>query len=184
MSTPVKVRFALDRDRDGWPPAESEALWALPVEGDLYRLDNTPWFKKGIAPDDVVKAHPDSDGVLWFAHVREHGGRVVVPVIPRADGPLGGDRQAVLDAFEPFGVGDKGMASPVNEVALDIGPDAPLSSRKPLLVAQSDQPIASHQNRARNAPGCSPQAVQARLISSSSSTVAQPSATARLTAAG
>jgi hypothetical protein len=115
--------------------AESEGLWALPVEGDLYRLDNTPWFTRGVAPDDVVEAQPDSDGVLWFVHVQEHGGRVVIRVIPRADGPLGGDRQAVLDAFETLGVGGEGMASPVNMVALDIGPDAPLSTVKSLLVA-------------------------------------------------
>ena len=107
----------------------------MPVEGDLYRLDNTPWITRGVAPDDGIEAHPDSDGVLWFAHVREPGGRVVVRVVPRADGPLGGDRQAVLDAFEPFGVGGEGMSSPVNMVALDIGPDTLLSSVKSLLVA-------------------------------------------------
>jgi hypothetical protein len=36
--------------------------------------------------------------------------------------------------FEPLGVGAEGMSSPVNMVALDIGPDAPLLSVKSLLV--------------------------------------------------
>lgn len=57
VSTPVKVRFALERDEDGWPPAESEGLWAELVESDLYRLDNTPWFVRGVAAGDVVQAH-------------------------------------------------------------------------------------------------------------------------------
>jgi hypothetical protein len=36
--------------------------------------------------------------------------------------------------FEPLGVGAEGMTSPVNIVALDIGPDAPLSAVKSLLA--------------------------------------------------
>jgi hypothetical protein len=66
VSTPVKVRFALERDQYGWPPAESEGLCAEPVEGDLYRLDNTPWFARGVAADDVIQVEPDANGVLWF----------------------------------------------------------------------------------------------------------------------
>jgi hypothetical protein len=135
VSTPAKVRFALERDQDGWPPAESEGLWAEPVGGHLYRVDNTPWFAFGVAADDVIEARQDADGVLWFVQVRERGGHTVVRVIPREDGPLGGDRQSVLDVFEPLGVGAEGMSSPINMVALDIGPDASLSSVKSLLAS-------------------------------------------------
>lgn len=134
VSDNEKVRFTLDRDEEGWPPAESEGLWAVPLEGQLYRVDNTPWFVRGVAADDVIEAHRDADGVLWFRGVRERGGRMVVRIIPRADGPLGGDRQAALDRFGPLGVIGEGISSPVNMVALDIGPDAPLSAVKSLLV--------------------------------------------------
>ena len=116
-------------------PAQSEGLWAEPVEGNLYRLDNTPWFARGVAADDVIEAQTDANGVLWFVQVLERGGRIVVRVIPRDDGPLGGDRQGILDVFEPLGVEAEGMATPVNMVALDIGPDAPLSAVKSLLGA-------------------------------------------------
>lgn len=134
VSSHVKIRFLLERDDDGWPPAESEGVWAEPISDDLFRVGNTPWFVRGVAPDDVVEARPDQDGVLWFAQVHERGGRVVVRVIPRRDGPLGGDCQAVLDAFAPLGVAGEGMSSPVNMVALDIGPDAPLTSVKSILT--------------------------------------------------
>lgn len=135
MSMAVKVRFALERDADGWPPADSEGLWAEPVSRDLYRLENTPWFARGVAANDLIEARPDADGVLWFVQLRERGGRIVVRVIPRADGPLDGSRRRVLDVFEPLGVRGEGMSSPVNMVALDIGPEAALSSVKSLLAA-------------------------------------------------
>ncbi|MEV6281360.1 hypothetical protein [Kribbella sp. NPDC051770] len=37
----VKVRFELEPDEDGWPPASSEGLWAVPVGEDRVRLDNS-----------------------------------------------------------------------------------------------------------------------------------------------
>src|SRR4051794_39341446 len=104
------------------------------MEGGLYRLDNAPWFARGVAADDVIEAAPDANGVLWFVQVQERGGKIVVRVIPRDDGPLGGDRQGILDVFEPLGVEAEGMASPVNMVSLDIGPDAPLLAVKSLLA--------------------------------------------------
>lgn len=58
---------------------------------------------------------------------------MVVRVIPRHDGPLGGVRQAVLDAFSGLGVTGEGMASPVNLVALDIGPEVAIASVNALL---------------------------------------------------
>lgn len=130
----VKIRFALDRDEDGWPPAASEGLWAVPVGADLYRLDSTPWFVQGVAVDDTVQAAADDAGVLWFQKVRDRGGRNAVRVIPRDDGPLGGERQAVLDAFAALGVTGEGMSRPVSMVALDVGPDAPLALVKALLA--------------------------------------------------
>lgn len=133
MGDMVKVRFAMEPDDSGWPPAESEGLWAQPVGAGRFRLDNTPWFIRGVAADDVVEAEPDDAGVLWFVRVVERRDRVVVRVIPRSDGPLRGDQQAVLDAFAALGVTGEGMSSPVNMVALDIGPDVPHGAVKGLL---------------------------------------------------
>lgn len=134
VSDPVKIRFELRQDDGGWPPAETEGVWAVPMGGDLFRVDNIPWFVRGVAADDVVQAIPDQGGVLWFRQVQQRSGRVVVRVIPRSDGPLAGDRQAVLDAFTGFRVSGEGMSSPVNMVALDIGQDAPIASIKSLLA--------------------------------------------------
>lgn len=135
MPEHVKVRFPLDQDEDGWPPVTSEGIWAVPLGESLYRVDNTPWFVRGVAAEDTIEARVDEDGVLWFVQVRARGGHIVVRVIPRFDGLLGASLESVLEQFAPFGVTGEGMSSPIRMVALDIAPDAPLSSIKALLVS-------------------------------------------------
>jgi hypothetical protein len=129
----VKVRFLLPREDEGWPPAESEGLWAAPLGDDLYRIDNTPWFVRNLSADDVVKALAGSDGVLWAVEPVQWAGRLTVRVIPRRDGPLQGDTTPVVDALEPLGVRCEVMQRPVQMVALDIPADAPLVPVKALL---------------------------------------------------
>ncbi|MCR6689588.1 DUF4265 domain-containing protein [Cellulomonas sp.] len=131
---PVKVRFALDRDEDGWPPAESEGLWARPLGDERYRIDNTPWFVRGTSADDVIQALPDPDGTLWFAGTVEASGRQTIRVIPRRDGPLGADVAAVLDAFAPLGVMGEGYGANSPIVALDVGTEVDLVAVKSLCV--------------------------------------------------
>ena len=128
----VKVRFKVQRDDEGWPPVESEGLWAEPLGDDRYRVDNTPWFARNLAADDVVIAHAGSDGVLWATERAEWSGRLTIRVIPFRKGPLNGDRQAVLDAFEPLRVSGEGIEQ-YSIVALDVPSDADLASVKRLL---------------------------------------------------
>ncbi|MEM9656697.1 MAG: DUF4265 domain-containing protein, partial [Actinomycetota bacterium] len=130
----VKVRFNLQADDDSWPPVESEGLWAEPIGGDEYRVDNTPWFVQGVAADDVVRALAGSDGVLWAIAPVRWSGRLTIRVIPRADGQLRGDRQAVLDTFGAHGVTGEGIEQ-YGMVALDIPADADFPYLKSLLVA-------------------------------------------------
>lgn len=129
----TKVRFALEVDADGWPPVSSEGLWAEPLGGDRYRIDNTPWFVRGVASDDVVSATADADGVLWATQGLSWSGRLTIRVIPSREGPLGGSLQGVLDAFEPLGVTGEGAEPAWPIVALDVPPDADLARVKALL---------------------------------------------------
>lgn len=134
----VRVRFQLDQDEDGWPPVGSEGVWAEPLGDDQYRIRNTPWFVLNLAYEDVVAALADGDGVLWAMGERIWSGRMTVRVIPFRAGPLGGDRQAVLDAFEPFGVTGEGTEE-WGIVALDIPPDADLAAvKRELREGQAD----------------------------------------------
>ena len=130
----VKVRFRFPPDED-WPPVQSEGLWAEPLGDNRFRIDNTPWFATNLAPEDVVEALADSDGVLWMTRTITHSGRLVVRVIPFDDGPLGGDLQAVLDTFASLGVSGEGAAPAYPLVALDIPPDSDL----PAIVSKLRQ---------------------------------------------
>ena len=128
----VKVRFQLEVDADGWPPVGSEGLWAEPLGNDEFRIDNTPWFVRKLAADDVVRALAGSDDILWVIEKVRWSGRMTIRVIPRKDGPIRGDRQAVLDAFSPFGVSGEGVER-YGIVALDVPPDVEVSAVKALL---------------------------------------------------
>lgn len=130
----TKIRFRLEADESGWPPAESEGLWAEALGDGRFRVDNTPWFVRGVSTDDTVMAAPDADGVLWFVETLERSGHQTIRVIPRVDGPLGGDQQLVLDAFAPLGVAGEGFGQALRIVALDIGPDAHLAAVKKLCI--------------------------------------------------
>ena len=130
----VKVRFSLPVNSDGWPPVSSEGLWAQTLGNDEFRIDNTPWFVRNLAAEDVVRALAGSDGVLWATERVRWSGRCTIRVIPRQDGPLAADRQAVLDAFAPFGVSGEGIAQ-YGMVALDVPAEADLSLVKALLHA-------------------------------------------------
>lgn len=130
----VKVRFAVEQDEDGWPPVKSEGLWAVPLGGDRFRIDNTPWFVRGISADDVVEALAGSDGVLWATRRLESGGRLTVRVIALADGSLSGDPETVRAQFTPLGLTGE-IAQQYRMVALDVPPGTALAPVKSLLVA-------------------------------------------------
>jgi Domain of unknown function (DUF4265) len=129
----VKVRFRLEHDGDGYPPAGSEGLWAVPLGGDAYRIDNTPWFARNVAAEDVFLAEPDADGRLWAVERLRWSGNCTIRVVPFRDGPLAGSQQAVLDVFVPLGAAGEGFGSGLNIVALTIPPGADLAEIKRTL---------------------------------------------------
>jgi hypothetical protein len=129
----VKVRFRLERDEDGWPPAESEGLWAVPLGGGVFRIDNTPWFARDVAADDHFRAEPDAGGLLWAGERLHWSGNCTIRIIPLSEGPLAGNQQAVLDLFLPMGASGEGYGSALNIVALTVPPEADLRAIKRAL---------------------------------------------------
>lgn len=125
--------FALDQDMDGWPPVTAERMWATPTSQDnVVVVDNIPFFVRGVACYDVVAVTQDEAGVLWAGKKIRWSGNCTIRVIPYPDGPLHGDRQAVLDAFAPFGVEGAG-AERYSLVALNVPANADLVAVKRLL---------------------------------------------------
>jgi hypothetical protein len=130
----VKVRFRLQPGSDGWPPVESEGVWARPRGGREYELDNVPWFALGVAFGDRVLAEPDEDGVLWVQEHLSWSGRYTIRVIPRGDEAASEQLQSIVDLFAPLGAECEGALPAFKLVALDIPPTARLAEIKSLLV--------------------------------------------------
>lgn len=130
----VRVFFDLDVDEDGWPPVATETMWARPTdEPDLFVLDNIPFFVRGLSDGDVLRAVRDEDGRLVVTEHLASSGNCTIRVIPLSDGPLAGDKQAVLDAFAPLGVEGEGVGQ-FDLVALNVPPEADLDRVKGLLL--------------------------------------------------
>jgi hypothetical protein len=130
----VKVVFDLDPDEDGWPPAETEGIWARPLGMGEYVLDNVPWFARGFAFADRVAAEPDNNGVLWVTEKREWSGRYTIRVMPLGEGPSEVQVQDVIDRFAALGVDSEGALPRFPLVALDVPRTAALAEVKALLV--------------------------------------------------
>jgi hypothetical protein len=63
--TKKKMTFFLEKDEDGYPPDDSETVWVEKLEGNRYRIDNIPFYIRGISPEDIVTSRV-VDGNLIF----------------------------------------------------------------------------------------------------------------------
>lgn len=135
----VHVVFELEVDDEGWPPVGAERVWAEPLGSDTYRLDNTPWFARNVAADDIVRAVAPNDD-LWPVYVEtvEWSGNYTIRIIPFPGGALHGSLQAVLDLFTPLGAYGEGAAPTHPIVALTIPPAADIRGAHALLVQGKD----------------------------------------------
>lgn len=129
----TKVRFFLEPDDDGWPPATSEGLWAEQVGPDLYRLDNTPWYARGVSYNDIVRAVPGDDGRLEAVGVEQAGGHMTIRLIPSGPGDRAELMPAVGDAFRALGASWEGDQTE-GILAIDIPPSADHPELKRILV--------------------------------------------------
>ncbi len=134
----TKVHFLLEPDEDGWPPVEGETLSAFRLGDYQYRLDNIPWYVRGIACYDVVEAVTfNHDEVPIVTRVIEHSGHLTIRLI------TSGERTAptllaVLAEFDKLGAA--GEVDPHRGlIALDIPPTAVLSPLKQHLQRGSTE---------------------------------------------
>ena len=125
----VKVRFRLLPGADGYPPCDTEGLWATQLGGGVYRVANLPWFVPDVALGDVVRAVPDRDRVLWAVERTEESGNCTIRVAP-----LDVDQRTVFDTFGAMGIfGEVLDGLGVDLVALNVPPDAEFGRIKTVL---------------------------------------------------
>ncbi len=62
--THVKI-LVHTKAEDGYPPEEWEGLWATPVGGGRFKIDNIPFYAKNLSCDDIVEAKQDGDRYVF-----------------------------------------------------------------------------------------------------------------------
>jgi hypothetical protein len=57
----TRMTFTLEKDEDGYPPDDYETIWVEDLGGSKYRVDNIPFYVRGVSPDDVVEGERHGD---------------------------------------------------------------------------------------------------------------------------
>jgi len=59
------VIFKLNQDAYLWPPVATERMWACKVGEGQYKIDNIPFYARGVSANDVVSVIEEG-GVLFL----------------------------------------------------------------------------------------------------------------------
>ena len=121
-----KVSFRLEKDEDGYPPADYEHLWAQEVNSGLM-LDNIPFFAYGVSWGDVVAVEP-VNGLLMFTSVKEYSHHSTVRLLLRDPS----EWEPVKEEIASLGCSGERSHLP-RLVAVDIPPDVDIDAVRAYL---------------------------------------------------
>ena len=125
----VKIRF-LDPGS-----ANTETLWATPVEPNLYQLENSPFFAHGVSWGDIVEARFAKDKILEYVRcVRKSGNRTLRAIfrdLQTADAAA----EAVLSELRKLGCSYEGMQPRM--ISVNVPPEVDLGVIVAFLKQQS-----------------------------------------------
>jgi hypothetical protein len=120
----AKVGFKLTRDKDGYPPADWEWLWASRVGSSTFKIDNIPFFAKSIAYGDIVAAEQTDQGLVFTDLVEASGHSTVRVVIYReggSDEQLRPAVEGIMQSLKALGC-DTELSHIPNLIAVDVPP--------------------------------------------------------------
>jgi hypothetical protein len=131
----VRINFRLTRD-GAYPPADTETMWAVPLGGDRFRIDNIPFFFCGVSSCDVVSARLGDNGTLWYEGIAEIGGHSTIRAVLYGDSPDSRDMEERVRELRSK-LSSLGCSSELSHipslVSIDIPPDVPLGPVTDLL---------------------------------------------------
>jgi hypothetical protein len=129
----VKVLVRIERDEDGYPPADHESLWATAIGDGHFKIDNIPFFATGISVGDVVEASSEQ-GALHYRRVVQASGHSTLRLIiyDEAQTPT------VREHFRRLGCSTEQSHIP-GLVAVDVPPSIALDALKRELDAGVEQ---------------------------------------------
>jgi len=62
----VKINFLLKEGDSSYPEVAVESLWASPCDGGAFKIDNIPFFVRGVSCGDIINAELDKTGNLYY----------------------------------------------------------------------------------------------------------------------
>ena len=132
----VKVHFELTQDSTGYPPATSEAIWAVRVGPAQFRLDNIPYFVCGVSCFDVIEAQEETTGHFKYLRLVQPSGHSTlrVTLCDKA-----GDRRPVQERVQELKkqLHALGCSSEISHIAglisVDVPPDTVLADVRSVL---------------------------------------------------
>lgn len=127
----IRVRFGLERDEEGWPPADSEYLWALLIGPEVARIDSIPFFVPGLSLEDLVSVRVSPAGQAVFLETLRWSGNCTLRIIPFAADPEAGIMD-VLAKISGSGV-EAEVVGQLGIVAVNARPSANLGRLKKVL---------------------------------------------------
>jgi hypothetical protein len=140
----VRISFELTQDEDGYPPATSETMWAVPLGQSRFRLDNIPFFVCGVSCYDIISARTQTEGPLKFERLIEFGGHSTVRVIVHdkpTDGRSLSDRVGDLRG-RLRGLGCSSELSHIPRLfSIDVPPEVELAEVKRILDSGEKQDL-------------------------------------------
>lgn len=132
QDTKVKVLF---RVPNGDGSAEVETLWATPLGGDNYQLENSPFWAYGVSWQDIVRApFAAEEGLPSFSAVVSKSGHRTVRVA--FDPPIedGNESDNILQGLITLGCSYEGANK--KYLAINIPPEVKLEDVRTYLIEQ------------------------------------------------
>jgi hypothetical protein len=102
------------KQEDGYPPEEWEGLWAVPLGQSLFRIDNIPFYVKGLSCDDIVQGVVEDGKYFLLKVVEESSNSTIRVVISNLE-----DEREIRDSLCDLGCSIEGTGIP-GLIALNI----------------------------------------------------------------
>jgi hypothetical protein len=135
----VKILFDLEQV-DDYPPFAVESVWAVRTLEGMFRIDNIPFYVKGIALGDVVRAKRADDGALYFDSIAKTAGHSTLRVVFFD----AGIRDGFYKEIEALGCQWEGAYEP-SLIAIDVPPSSDLSAVLKVLAEGCEKELFDYE---------------------------------------
>ena len=116
-----KIKFKLEKDKDGYPPAEVESIWVKDLGNGSYEIDNSPFYARNISWKDIVSAE-QRDGELWYKETLTPSDHSTMRVYFHKECSFE-DRENILHFLNDSGATYESFAKDYPLYAVDLSPE-------------------------------------------------------------